>query len=470
MEANVMTQAVARNIMRGSWIYLNSIILTLPGGRATLAQCDQWSEFASNGQVGLNDVVTGLKVFKGDLIAAGFFTHAGNQVVNYIARWDGNAWHPFNSNGQIGVAGSPGPTHVYGLATYGSDLVVGGDFDTVGGLVANNIARWDGSAWHAFVSGPTIGANDDAGALFEFNGDLIAGGLFKMAGGQTVNRIARWDGSSWHAFTAGGQIGVTGGTIDYNYVSAMAVYAGDLVVGGLFTTAGGQTVNHIARWNGINWIPLTSTSTGISGMDLAVTALTSFRGDLIASGWFTTAGGTTVNNVARWDGSEWHPLTSGGQIGVSGGSPRFVSALTVYNDDLIAAGLFTNAGGQVVKSIARWDSEAWYPFIADQTGVSDRILDLIVDDNNSLVAGGLFAAAGGHTVNNIARWQDCITSVPGDVTGDGNVNVADLLTVINAWGACADPPATCPTDIAPPPSGDGTVGVPDLLMVINNWG
>lgn len=49
-----------------------------------------------------------------------------------------------------------------------------------------------------------------------------------------------------------------------------------------------------------------------------------------------------------------------------------------------------------------------------------------------------------------------------DVTGDLQVNVADLLAVINAWGACAG----CPADI----TGDGLVNVSDMLAVINAWG
>lgn len=64
------------------------------------------------------------------------------------------------------------------------------------------------------------------------------------------------------------------------------------------------------------------------------------------------------------------------------------------------------------------------------------------------------------------------TPVPGDVTGDGCVNVDDLLAVINSWGACPSPPppppANCPADIAPP-QGDGLVNVDDLLAVINAW-
>jgi hypothetical protein len=66
------------------------------------------------------------------------------------------------------------------------------------------------------------------------------------------------------------------------------------------------------------------------------------------------------------------------------------------------------------------------------------------------------------------------TTCVGDITpgpsGDGVVNVDDLLTVINAWGPCPPPPQDCPADVSPLPRGDGVVNVDDLLIVINAWG
>lgn len=59
--------------------------------------------------------------------------------------------------------------------------------------------------------------------------------------------------------------------------------------------------------------------------------------------------------------------------------------------------------------------------------------------------------------------------VPADITGDGLVNVDDLLAVIGAWGSCSPLPASCDADIAPAPDGDGQVDVDDLLDLINNW-
>jgi len=57
---------------------------------------------------------------------------------------------------------------------------------------------------------------------------------------------------------------------------------------------------------------------------------------------------------------------------------------------------------------------------------------------------------------------------PGNLNGDGSVNVEDLLAVISAWGPCPVP-NNCPADIAPP-GGDDIVNVSDLLAVIAAWG
>ena len=61
---------------------------------------------------------------------------------------------------------------------------------------------------------------------------------------------------------------------------------------------------------------------------------------------------------------------------------------------------------------------------------------------------------------------------PADINDDGQVNIADLLAVILAWGPCAIPQPTdcqsysCAADIRV----NGAVDVADLLMVIVNWG
>jgi hypothetical protein len=55
--------------------------------------------------------------------------------------------------------------------------------------------------------------------------------------------------------------------------------------------------------------------------------------------------------------------------------------------------------------------------------------------------------------------------IPGDLNGDGVVNVADLLILFDYWGTCNDPDE-CPADL----NGDGVVNVADLLILFDNWG
>jgi serine protease AprX len=56
--------------------------------------------------------------------------------------------------------------------------------------------------------------------------------------------------------------------------------------------------------------------------------------------------------------------------------------------------------------------------------------------------------------------------IPGDVNGDGAVDINDLLQLLAAWGDCPDPPADCPEDL----NDDGVVDIFDLLELLANWG
>ena len=58
--------------------------------------------------------------------------------------------------------------------------------------------------------------------------------------------------------------------------------------------------------------------------------------------------------------------------------------------------------------------------------------------------------------------DDCGSDCPADISGDGWVNVTDLLAVISAWGPCEG----CEEDI----NGSGIVDIADLLTIIGNWG
>ncbi|MAB81815.1 MAG: hypothetical protein CMJ24_00050 [Phycisphaerae bacterium] len=61
------------------------------------------------------------------------------------------------------------------------------------------------------------------------------------------------------------------------------------------------------------------------------------------------------------------------------------------------------------------------------------------------------------------EFPECEDPCPGDVNGDGTIDIGDLLSVIAQWGqSCTG----CPNDI----DGNGTVGIGDLLAIISYWG
>ena len=344
------------------------------------------------------------------LYVGGFFEAAGGVVARSIAKWDGTSWTPLGS----GLSGI-----VYDLAVFddggGPALHACGTFVSAGGVTVNRIAKWNGSAWSALGTGLTTPASSPAAfamAVFDDGAgpDLYVGGTFTRAGGLTTNRIARWTGSAWQSFGSG----VSGGSSPQ--VRALTVFddgsGAALYVGGLFTTAGASTtVNHIAKWNGSSWSAL---GTGMGSTVSALTVHDDGSGSaLFAGGAFLTSGGVTTNCVAKWDGAAWAALGTG--ISSTPPGTRVVWTLTEYDDGsgvaLYAGGGFTDAGGASASRIAKWDGSSWSALTSgvddapnDPPSV-DALMPFDAGGGSKLYVGGSFNEAGGMGANHIATWD-----------------------------------------------------------------
>jgi len=378
------------------------------------------------------------------LYAGGSLTTAGGVTVNNVARWDGNAWSALSGASGTGTDASVSALVVYDDGT-GPALYVGGDFTAAGGVLANGIAKWDGGAWSA-LSGPAgTGVDGQVGALAVYDDGggpaLYAGGGFLTAGGVLVNHIASWDGSTWSALS-----GPSGTGLNTPGVLALAVYDDGggpaLYVGGhSFFLAGGVFASSIAKWDGNAWSALSGPSgNGTGGAPVRTLAVYDDGGGpaLYAGGAFTTAGGVTVNRVAKWDGGAWSALSGPHGIGAN----AQVFALAVHDDGegaaLYAGGEFTTAGGQVANEIAKWNGSVWSELNEISGGGVDGGIALVAalavyDDGSgpALYAGGLFRRAGGVEVNRVARWDGEAWTPLSGPAGTGMNSTVAALTVFD---------------------------------------
>jgi hypothetical protein len=375
----------------GPALYAGGLFTMAGGGSASrIARWNgsSWSAL----DAGMNGQVSDLAVFDDGggaaLYAAGSFTAAGDSNAKYIAAWNGTIWSPLSSE-------LNGPVETLRAVDDGGGaaLYAMGTFDIAGAL---GFGKWNGSNWDTLGSGTNIGTGGAVAAFDDGGGAaLYVGGQFTTVDGVSAERIAKWDSLSWSSL---------GSSALNDTAYSLAVFddggGPDLYIGGFFSLAGGAPANHIARWDGAAWSPLSS---GMNNYVLALAVFDDGGGpDLYAGGEFSTAGGVGTNSIARWNGSAWSALGSGAQFGG-------VNALVVFDDgggpDLYAGGDFTAAGGVGASRIARWSGASWS---ALGSGMNDTVNALAVYDDGSgpaLYAGGRFTMAGGGGANYIARWN-----------------------------------------------------------------
>ena len=361
--------------------------------------------------------------------------------LNHVAKWDGSSWSALAGPSETGLTNT-----AYALAIFddgsGEALYVGGGFGTAGGVTVYGIAKWDGTEWSALTGSSGTGVSNTVYSLAvhdDGSGEaLYAGGNLTSAGGVTVNQVAKWDGTEWSPLTGPEETGVD------TTVYSLAVYSDGsgeaLYAGGHFHTAGGVTVNHVAKWDGTEWSALSGPSgTGTDDYPFELAVYDDGSGEaLYAGGNFTSAGGVTVNHIAKWDGTEWSALSGPSASGTN----QAVIALTVHDDGsgeaLYAGGGFVFAGGVMANQVAKWDGTTWSALTGpSDTGVDGTVRSLAAFDDGggeALFAGGVFENAGGVPSSRIARWSCCVDTE--DPTGPSSLASSSHSTSV--WSSEAE--------------------------------
>ena len=349
-----------------------------------------WSTLDDQGgAVGVSDKVHDINVGNGALYVGGEFSTAGGQNVNYIAAWN------WGTHAWKALAGGVN-SYVRSVATYGSDVYIGGDFtETIGHTSIPHIAKYtdtnsSGDAWSVVGQGKVNSVSD---VEISSAGNVYAVGDFSDEVGINSTSMAMWNGSQWQVLSGDGhnldangiKMAVTSNT------NADVVYLG-YINNDYMITSDGRQLERYARWDGSNWHGL-GYAVGPFFNDSHPGNLNNKINDLAWDGSYLYAGGRfeyigddSVNYVARWDSAnmEWSQL---GSTGLS--SPGAVYALRYHNNALYIAGDFATADGMTVNNIVKWNGNS---FVALGNGLSHPTYNASVYDitfvNDTLYALG----------------------------------------------------------------------------------
>jgi len=240
----------------------------------------------------------------GKIVIGGPFTYICGKTRNHIAR--------LNADGTLDLAFDPNADNGVGAIVIQPDgkLLVGGSLTTIAGGTRHGLARLypDGTLDDTFVDPDATGGGVSTIAV-QADGKIVVGGGFTSIGGQTHYFIARLNGN--------GSLDTAFAPTPDNYIYALALRLdGKIVVGGVFTNIDSQPRANLARLNADGTVD----ATFIADANNAVDALV-FQpdGKLVVGVSFTTLGGQTRGEVARISGPD-AALQSFGVIGYGDGS------------------------------------------------------------------------------------------------------------------------------------------------------
>ena len=380
-----------------------------------------WTSFGR----GLPATVLAATTWQGHLVTADVPTSTFGQLDRPVSV---AAWTPSSGWATLGTAGMS--DRVLALTSYQDRLVAGGAFVTAGGVVANHIAEWTGTAW-ASLNG---GTNDQVAALTVYGGTLVAGGYFTTAGGVAASAIAQWD-TELAAWAPVGT-GLGGG------VTVLTTFNGSLIAANLGV---------LRQWNGTVWSLLGTIDAG------AVLAMTPFAGALVVGGTFQHVDATAaVDGVARWTAADgWTRVSARSSLGSAGA----VTALAVTNGTLVVGGTFydVTVDGATVPAtfIARLSTAAaavWEPLGA--TGAAIKVAQLNVLQAYCEPGSGLYGlacdpcdCAPGVVCNDGSGGSGCISPLP--TTAAPTVPTPTVPTPTTAAPTVPTPTTGVPTTAAP---------------------
>ncbi|MCW5553047.1 MAG: immunoglobulin domain-containing protein [Verrucomicrobiae bacterium] len=314
----------------------------------------------------------------GSVLMGGWFPTIGEAVRANLAR--------LHADGTLDPVFNPGANEIVHCFVVQGDgrIVVGGAFSQLAGYARHAVARLNVDGTLDFWFNPLVGGPGSAvcSALVEQpDGKLVVGGLFTSLGGQPHSNLGRLeaDGTVDASFAAD-----TDGVV----VSLTFAPDGKILVGGDFRVVAGQPRTNLARLNADG----TLDSEFNPGANRPVQALAiQADGKILVGGSFTTLGGQPRSGIARLneDGS----LDGGFSPGVGGISPySYVYSLAVQADGkILLGGYFTSVAGQSRNYLARLNANGTLDS-GFNPGANGVVNALAIQADGKVLVGGEFTS------------------------------------------------------------------------------
>ncbi|MDO8306985.1 MAG: delta-60 repeat domain-containing protein [Actinomycetota bacterium] len=347
------------------------------------------------------------------ILIGGSFTTWDGTTVNRIVRLnsDGTRDTAFTANAGTGVDNAPF------VLTEQADgkILVGGAFSTWNGTAVGRIVRLnsDGTRDTDFTANAGTAASSNVYAItVQTDGKILVGGQFGVWNGTAVGFIVRLnaDGTRDTAFTT------NAGTAANNTVYAITLQTdGKILVGGQPTTWNGTTVNRLVRLNsdGTRDTAFT-TSAGTAANSSVGTINVQGDGKILVGGLFTTWNGVTVNRLVRLNSDGTRDTAFTTLIGTA--SDNNINAVVVQSDGkILVGGNFTTWNGATANYVVRMygDGTRDTGFTAYNGIAADgNVYAAAMQGDGKILLGGSFATWNGTTVNRVVRLAEAAAPTP----------------------------------------------------------
>lgn len=219
--------------------------------------------------------------------------------LNGIAKWDGIKWCPIGNGLQINLGGNGVG---YKFKIYNNELYLAGGFDSIAGVSAHGLAKFNGTNWTAVNNLPRINPSTSnlAYDVEFFNSEIYVGGI--MDNGSTLKDIVKWNGTSW--------INPGIGMYGLGFITGITRYKNDLYVIGSYSYFDhpSNPGNSLVKFNGTSWMGL---GTGIlfnPTSQSSIYGYKTYNNNLYLGGKFDKCNESKISYVTVFDGSKFCSL------------------------------------------------------------------------------------------------------------------------------------------------------------------